>query len=1458
MRFTNKLISLILALLMITLYSSGIVVLADSVVSQPSVSGIYIDGTPAIGQTLTLNYTVNNPDGSLDGLSNNVKWYKQTNKYYLRNVDSDNDNAANLLQTGGLTFTIPNDESLVGKYISVTIPVASVEGNGRTRTMGVGPIGESKTSDMISSSVTIVPGNDNGVGGDCGDTLLGKFVEPNGTYSCQWYVSDEEDGTYAAIEGATDDEYVISDDLYGKYIKFGITLDNGTTLMSDNTVLAGNAAFGAFVYGSIYGYAGAALNSLTNGIELHEGGGIYTWGGLNSPDKFLTVDLGKQIEVSDVCAIFTSVGSNDYYQLSCSPTGEDGTWESMVTESPFADTENGIKMDKRTASLVRTYTARYIRIYHTASRNIIFSELAVISKGDKAPTLTLEGGDVVNILKGLQYEEPGYTAVDPEDGDITDEVIVTGTVNTDEIGEYTLTYSVTDHALRPHTVTATRTVKVSNGFQKDGDLAYNKDVTVSGGTNPEALVDGNTYTAWNTGVGESNAVIDLGVEEFVSKIEIEETGNSITSFKLYSSTDGEAYSLIASSNTGIGNYTKSIDVVKARYLKLVVNSVDGDGAINSFCCYLDESGASSMITQPSVAGIYIDGTPAIGQTLTLNYTINNPDGSLDGLSNKVKWHKQTNKYYVRSVDSDNDNAANLLQTGGLTYTIPNDESLVGKYISVTIPVASVEGNGRTRTMGVGPIYGTKDDDMISSSVTIVSGNDNGVGGDCGDKLLGSFVEPDGTYICQWYVSGTENGTYTAINGATNNEFVITNDLYGKYIKFGITLDNGTTLMSDNTVLAGNAAFGAFVYGNVGSQGCYGGCALNALTNGIYNNQGGGIYTYGGTTTLQHFVTVDLGRKVEVSDVIATFSSAADTDYFALDYSLTGADGTWERMVPQTPLADTDNGIKMTSKSASLSRTYTARYVRIYFTHSKNISFSELAVISKNDKEPTLTLNGGEVANVIVYQEYVEPGYTAVDPEDGDLTSEVIVTGSVNVNVLGEYTLTYSVTDLSVRSHTVTATRTVKVCDGFQRDGDLAYKKNVTVSGGTNREALVDGNEFTSWNLSAGETNAVIDLGSEELISKVEIEETGNSITDFKLYGSTDGSTYSLITSSDSGMGNYAEDIDVVKVRYLKLVVNSKDAAGAINTFCCYFDNLGKVKYAADKIKIDADLNNVTENLPLPDSGEFDTTIEWRSSSTSVVSNNGTVYRGTSDERVVLTAKVILGNSSVTRNFDVIVIKTSSGRGGGGNGGGGSSVSIPSNPIVVPKPLTPVDTSAKAAFTDLTEEHWAYEYIDYLYELKLISGFGDGTFGPNEYLTRAQYLKMVLESLALSEEGTVEFTDVNENDWYYKYVVSAVKLGIVNGMGDGTFGSDLPVSRQDMAVISARALDCAGLLPEFESTTVFTDYTDISGYAVEAVGRMNKAGIISGDSNGLFRPLSTATRAEASKIVYHLYKLKGGN
>ncbi len=875
--------------------------------------------------------------------------------------------------------------------------------------------------------------------------------------------------------------------------------------------------------------------------------------------------------------------------------------------------------------------------------------------------------------------------------------------------------------------------------------------------------------------------------------------------------------------------------------------------------------SDATVSQPMVSGVYFDGAPILGETVTIHYTVNNPDNSLDDLDTKIKWFKQDKKYFVRNeanTGHDDTNSSNVLQTGGLSFTIPDDQDLVGKYISVRIPVASIKGNSRMRTMGIGPIAASKTQDMVKSSVTIISGSDVGVGGDTGDKLVGKFITPDGEYRCQWYSCDTSSGTYEAIAGETNNYYIPDDKMRGKYIKFGVVpiTDgvDGQVMFSDNFVMVGNAAFGAFVSGNKVAKGWYDGCAMNSLTNGISGTGGGAIFTYADApATLGDNVVVDLGKMVPVEKVIV-LANAVDNDYFTLEYSLTGEAGSWQPMIPATIASGTENGIKFKNDSnteAVLSQTYIARYIRVYFTHTKNMYFREIEVMSKEDKFPVITLEGETELNLLKGQPYEEAGYSAIDNEDGDLTSSVIVSGDVNVNEIGEYIITYTVTDNAFRPHTVSVTRTVNVADGFHKDGDLAYEKDVTVTSGTGGAAVTDGNMYTLWEPQAQQASAVVDLGEEQLISKFEVSETGNNIESFKIYTSVDGEEYDEIIASDDGMGNYVVDITPVKARYIKISINSENTASAINDFCCYFDDLGKVKYAADKLEIDADLDNVTDDLPLPEKGEFDAEIEWSSDDTSTVSDNGAVTRGGTDTDVTLTASVTIGEDTVTKDFEITVLKKKTSSGGGG--GGGSYVTAPYTPVAPVQPIVVPDKTTQKIFSDVSKAHWAYEHIDFLATLDLVSGFPDGSFGPDITLTRSQFLKMVLDALALKAEGECDFADVNESDWYFEYVKTGVALGIVNGMEGGIFGADLPVTRQDMAVISAKALQHIKLLPDFETVTTFADNSDISSYAIESVGRMKKAGIMVGDTNGNFRPFDGATRAEASKIVTLLYKLKGG-
>lgn len=174
------------------------------------------------------------------------------------------------------------------------------------------------------------------------------------------------------------------------------------------------------------------------------------------------------------------------------------------------------------------------------------------------------------------------------------------------------------------------------------------------------------------------------------------------------------------------------------------------------------------------------------------------------------------------------------------------------------------------------------------------------------------------------------------------------------------------------------------------------------------------------------------------------------------------------------------------------------------------------------------------------------------------------------------------------------------------------------------------------------------------------------------------------------------------------------------------------------------------------------------------------------------------------------------------------------------------------FSDIAG-HWAQEIIENLSERNIIDGFEDGSFRPDTSVTRAQFCKMIVTALNLSNsENVTGFNDVNESDWYAQYVYAASENGIVNG-SDGYFMPNDEITRQDAAIMIFRALKSRGR--NVFGSKLFDDTDSIADYAKDAVSALAASGIING-SDGKFNPLNTTTRAEAATMLYNLFEYLG--
>lgn len=220
--------------------------------------------------------------------------------------------------------------------------------------------------------------------------------------------------------------------------------------------------------------------------------------------------------------------------------------------------------------------------------------------------------------------------------------------------------------------------------------------------------------------------------------------------------------------------------------------------------------------------------------------------------------------------------------------------------------------------------------------------------------------------------------------------------------------------------------------------------------------------------------------------------------------------------------------------------------------------------------------------------------------------------------------------------------------------------------------------------------------------------------------------------------------------------------------------------------------------------------------------------------------------------------SSGGGGGGGSSSSGKTITAPIVSVTA-APAEARSNTAKtqsSKFTDMSDAQWAIESVEALADMGIISGRTDTTYAPNENITRAEFAKIIVNAFMLGDD-TAEvdvFSDVNKDDWYYEFIAAAYNIGIINGYDDGSFGVNDNITRQDMAVIIYRAAQAAG--KSFESMNEAIDFADgayIADYAKEAVSVLQTAGIINGMSDTEFAPAENATRAQAAKITYEIIK-----
>ncbi|HEX2927808.1 MAG TPA: fibronectin type III domain-containing protein [Ruminiclostridium sp.] len=182
------------------------------------------------------------------------------------------------------------------------------------------------------------------------------------------------------------------------------------------------------------------------------------------------------------------------------------------------------------------------------------------------------------------------------------------------------------------------------------------------------------------------------------------------------------------------------------------------------------------------------------------------------------------------------------------------------------------------------------------------------------------------------------------------------------------------------------------------------------------------------------------------------------------------------------------------------------------------------------------------------------------------------------------------------------------------------------------------------------------------------------------------------------------------------------------------------------------------------------------------------------------------------------------------------------------------TYVEKSFEDTNKAKWAEDQIEVLASKGIIGGTSETTFSPEKSITRADYITMLMNALGLKSNESNAFDDVKPGDYYFNAVATAKKLGITDGTGDNKFSPEELISRQDMIVLTEKALKIAKEIAQGGSDRdleKFSDKSSISSYAVGSIANFVNAGLISG-SNGSINPKQNATRAEAAVLIYKIY------
>jgi hypothetical protein len=198
----------------------------------------------------------------------------------------------------------------------------------------------------------------------------------------------------------------------------------------------------------------------------------------------------------------------------------------------------------------------------------------------------------------------------------------------------------------------------------------------------------------------------------------------------------------------------------------------------------------------------------------------------------------------------------------------------------------------------------------------------------------------------------------------------------------------------------------------------------------------------------------------------------------------------------------------------------------------------------------------------------------------------------------------------------------------------------------------------------------------------------------------------------------------------------------------------------------------------------------------------------------------------------------------------ATVNILSPAYVAIDGMVKVMGDVKSPFGDVFVSDWYYDAVKYAVDKQLFTGTSDTTFSPNANMTRAM-LVTVLYRMEGRPAVTAanNFRDVKNGQWYTDAILWANANNIVTGYGDGLFGIDDPITREQMAAILYRYASAKGYnVTGSDDLARFTDAPSVRGWALDAMKWAVAQGLINGTTDTTLSPGGSATRGQVATIL----------